>query len=120
MSEWIEYGKRLGPLWESDEKGYAISPLKRILDTFVEEGFMEPGVLFETRAGERFLVGHMDSSGGNCCGMEALEPEDIVTRYKIVWREEDEDPIRVSPVVEIEALTDSPVEPKLPEKDPFK
>lgn len=68
---WIEYNK---PFWCSDG------------DSFKGEGLNNPGALIETSKGI-YLIGHINEICGVCDDCTQFEPDTIVIRYKIVWKE---------------------------------
>jgi hypothetical protein len=80
MKRWIEINLPFGPLYDDDFKEK---------DGFGTRGLKKPGTLIETARGV-FLIGHINEGAGVCNDCVEFEPEEIVLRYKVVWKEEDE------------------------------
>lgn len=49
-------------------------------------GNADPGVLVEMEDGEQYLIGHMNRYAGVCDCCIKFDPDTIVRRYKVVWK----------------------------------
>lgn len=80
---------RLEPVYLEEDRRLKEFEERQKLLSFCGRELNKPGVLVEVN-GKQYLLGHINhlNVDAGCCGSSAFEDKDIVTRYKIIWRED--------------------------------